>query len=408
MKSSHFKIIFPKGLDSIANRTINVLETNYLPISNSLGKQPRPISVILQNQNTESNGFVSYTPRRSEFFITPPQDYNLLGTYNWLDQLAKHEFRHVVQFDKALTGPTKYLYWLIGNYGISGLSHLAAPSWFWEGDAVGIETAHSYTGRGSIPYFSMLMRSQLADYEKPFSYSKANGRSYKHNIPNHYVLGYSLTSYMKENYGYDIWDKILEKTYQFPFYPFSFSNNVKKITGKSIDNTYKLAYSELQSQIKSEIENRVSYEKDYINYSKSRYYTDYEYPQFLKDGKVLALKSGLSSIAQFVILDEKNKEKKVFAIGALNDALTLSVANNKVVWAEFMPDARWEMRNFSNLKTLDLETGKVQQLTKKGRLAAPALSPDGRQIIAVNTSSSGKYSLQMLNAESGLVFKEFG
>ncbi len=407
MKTDHFRFIFPKGMDSIANRTINVMEANYLPVSNSLNKPPRPISIIFQNQNTVSNGFVTYTPRRSEFFITPPQDYTLLGTYNWLDQLATHEFRHVVQFEKSLTGLTKILYPFIGNYGLSGLTNIVVPSWFWEGDAVGIETAFSTSGRGAIPNFSMLMRSQLIDYDKPFSFSKANGRSYKNNIPNHYVLGYNITSYMKDKYGFDIWDKILESTYKFPFYPFSFSNNIKKVTGKSIDQVYKIVYSDLKKQVSGQIENKILYDKNYLNYSKSKYYTNYEYPQILSEGKVLALKSGLSHIAQFVILDEKLGEKKVFEIGALNDGLTLSVSNNKVVWAEFMPDPRWTMRNFSNIKTLDLETGKVQQLTKKARLAAPSISPDGRQIVAVNTSESGKYSLQMMNAESGMVFNEF-
>ncbi len=170
IKSDHFKFIYPEGLDSVANRTVNILETNYLPVSNSLGKAPKPIAVILQNQNTVSNGFVSYTPRRSEFFLTPPQDNTLLGTYNWLDQLAIHEFRHVVQFEKAFTGFSKILYPLIGNYGMSGLSHVVVPPWFWEGDAVGIETALSTSGRGAIPSFSMLMRSQLSDYNKPFSF----------------------------------------------------------------------------------------------------------------------------------------------------------------------------------------------------------------------------------------------
>jgi hypothetical protein len=406
MKTDHFRIIYPRGLDSIANRTVNVLETNYLPLSNSLGKAPRPISVILQNQNTVSNGFVTSTPRRSEFFITPPQDYTLLGTNNWLDLLAKHEYRHIVQTDKALTGPTKIVYWFIGNYGLSGLSHVVVPSWFWEGDAVGIETAHSLTGRGAIPNFSMLMRSQLADYKKPFSFSKANGRSYKHAIPNHYVLGYHMTNYMKQKYGFDIWDKILTKTYNFPIYPFSFSNNVKKVTGKSIDKVYQEAYLDLQKQVNIQIENRVLYENYYLNHSKSKFYTDYEYPQILPTGQVIALKSGLSDIAQFVLLDKNNQEKKLLEIGQHNDGNTISAASNKIVWAEFMPDPRWKMRDYSNLKIFDISTGKTVQLTYKTRLAAPALNPTGRQIVAVNTNEQGKYSLQLINAESGVVWKE--
>jgi hypothetical protein len=70
--------------------------------------------------------------------VTPPQDPNLLGTNNWLDLLAVHEFRHVVQNDKALTGISKLAYYLFGNNGLGVVSSLTAPNWFKEGDAVGV------------------------------------------------------------------------------------------------------------------------------------------------------------------------------------------------------------------------------------------------------------------------------
>jgi Tol biopolymer transport system component len=407
VSTDHFKVIFPKGLDSIAIRTANQLESSYLPVSNSLGKLPRPISVVLQNQTTVSNGFVTFTPRHSEFNLTPPQDYTLLGTNNWLDLLAKHEFRHVVQQDKSISGLGKLFYTLFGNYGASGLSHVVMPAWYWEGDAVGIETSQSMSGRGAIPYFSILMRSQLADYNSPFSYSKATGRSFKHNIPNHYVLGYYMTNYMKEKYGFDVYDKLLTDVFKFPFYPFSFSNNVKKIAGTSVDNVYQNAFSDLKKDIIYNVENRKLYDVNYVNHSETRYYTDYEFPQQLTDGRILALKSGLSNIAQFVILDKNKGEEKVFEIGFLNDGFTISAAIDKVVWAEFVPDVRFGGRDFSNIKILDLNTKKTRFLTQKTRLAAPALSPNGRQIVAVNTSESGKHTMQLINAESGIVFKEF-
>ena len=139
IKTPHFRLIFPAQISLTANRTANVLESVYQPVSKSLGHQPRPISIILQNQTTESNGFVSQLPRRSEFITTPPQDYTLLGNNNWLDLLAVHEFRHVVQNDKAFTGATKLVYNLLGNNGFAATTFLTVPNWFWEGDAVGID-----------------------------------------------------------------------------------------------------------------------------------------------------------------------------------------------------------------------------------------------------------------------------
>ncbi|HEX8530789.1 MAG TPA: hypothetical protein VF646_12245, partial [Cytophagales bacterium] len=154
VRTPRFRVIYPEGFEREAQRTANTLQHVYGPVSRGLGRQPRPISIVLQNQTAVSNGFVTLTPRRSEFFTTPPQDVALLGNNDWLDLLAVHEFRHVVQYDKALTGFSRGMYYLFGNNGLSLVSS-TVPSWFWEGDAVGTETALTEGGRGRIPAFDM-------------------------------------------------------------------------------------------------------------------------------------------------------------------------------------------------------------------------------------------------------------
>lgn len=104
LRTPHFNVLYPRGLDSTAQRTAQRIESLYEPASASLEKKPRRISLLIQNQTTNSNGFVTLFPRRSEFFAIPPQDPGLLGTFNWLDQLAVHEYRHVVQTTKRCRG----------------------------------------------------------------------------------------------------------------------------------------------------------------------------------------------------------------------------------------------------------------------------------------------------------------
>jgi hypothetical protein len=107
----NFRILYPAGFDAQAQRMANTLEHIREPESRTMDTRTRRISVILQNQNAVSNGFVSLIPRRSEFYTMPPQDYNFTGTTEWLDQLASHEFRHVVQFDKANVGFNRLQRW---------------------------------------------------------------------------------------------------------------------------------------------------------------------------------------------------------------------------------------------------------------------------------------------------------
>lgn len=400
INTPHFRLIFPNELGNTAQKTANTLETVYQPVGNTLKAYPKKISVILQNQTTVSNGFVTLLPRRTEFFITPPQDYTLLGTNNWLNILAVHEFRHVVQNQKALTGWTKAFQRIFGNNGQSLISFLAVPNWFWEGDAVGTETVLTPSGRGRIPTFDMAYRANLLSKE-PYSYAKAACGSFKDFVPNHYVNGYLLTTYTKTRFGADAWEKILQGTYQFPFYPFSFSNNIKKQTGLTTEKLYGETISYFKNTWQKEIDQIEETAVNPLKTSENKYFTNYQYPQILPDGRILALKSGLSDIQQFVILDKEQNEEKLFDLGILNDAGMLSAAGTKIVWAENTFDPRWAQRDYSVIRLYDINTGIKRNITSKTRLASPALSPDGSKIAAVETSTGNRYSLVVLECSSG-------
>ncbi|MDZ7897636.1 MAG: hypothetical protein U5N85_06355 [Arcicella sp.] len=404
IKTPHFRLIFPSQISMVGNRTANVLESVYQPVSQSLGVFPKPLSVILQNQTAVSNGFVTLLPRRSEFFTTPPQDINLLGTNNWLDLLAIHEFRHVVQYEKARTGAGKFYHFLFGNTALAAISNITVPNWFWEGDAVGAESSLTTSGRGRIPSFDMALRTQLLT-NGAFSYSKAVCGSYKDFIPNHYVSGYYMTTYMKNKFGIDAWDKILKDTYADPPYPFSFSNNIKKNTKLKIEQLYNQTFKDISEQWKAQVSELQETPAEFYKTNNPKYYTNYQYPQILADGKVLVLKTGLSDIAQLVVLDKESKEKKVLRMGILNDSGTLSVSGDKVVWAEFNYHPRWGQKDYSVIKMYDLKYDELKTITHKSKLTAPALSADASKIAAIENSADNKCSIVVLNIDNGSEIK---
>src|SRR6476620_920687 len=103
INTPNFQILYPSEFKNEAMRVANTVEHVIKSVSKSMGKNPRKITIILQSQGVVSNGFVQLAPRRSEFFTVPPQNFDM---QDWLNSLAIHELRHVVQFDK-LTGNLK-------------------------------------------------------------------------------------------------------------------------------------------------------------------------------------------------------------------------------------------------------------------------------------------------------------
>ncbi len=295
INTPHFKIILPEGFEIQGQRMANTLEHLYEPVSKSLNVKPRKIPIILQNQHAISNGFVTLGPRRSEFYTMAPQNYNFTGTNDWLDMLAVHELRHIVQYDKSRIGFTKFVYFLLGDNTQNAVASGAVPSWFWEGDAVGIETALTHSGRGRFPDFSKAFRANLLE-KGSFNYSKQYLRSFKDFIPNHYVLGYHFSTYIKNNYGQTAMEDILEKTWKVPFIPFQYSFAMQKSTGSKMPVLYQQMMNDLKEKWQHQInsEELTSYKR--ITKRDSKIYTNYTFPQAIDGGGILVLKSGLDDI----------------------------------------------------------------------------------------------------------------
>ena len=193
IETPHFEVIYPREMEPEGQRTANTLEHVYAAVSRTLARSPSRISIVLQGQRTDANGFITLAPRHGEWFVASPQGSDLLGANDWFDLLAVHETRHVVQFDRLDAGLTRVAYWLFGEMGWAALSALAAPSWYLEGDAVGTETALTHSGRGRLPEFMADERAIRASGRRD-SYWKAMWGSYRDFVPNYYVLGYAITT----------------------------------------------------------------------------------------------------------------------------------------------------------------------------------------------------------------------
>jgi hypothetical protein len=405
INTQHFRVIFPSGFDVQGQRVANTLEFIHDPEAKSLGSSPRKISVILQNQSSVSNAFVSILPRRSEFYTMPSQDYNFLGTNDWLDLLASHEYRHIVQYQHATRGFNRLFYYLFGAPTLAGMAQVAAPQWFWEGDAVATETAFTRSGRGKIPNFNLLFKTNLLE-GRTFNYHKQYLRSYKHFIPDHYVLGYNMVSYLrKKTNDPQIWGKITARSWNVPFIPFAFSNAIKKESGRYVTRLYKEMAGDLRSQWQADINKLQLTSFDRMDVNRRRAYTDYSFPQ-PTDAGVIVIKSGIGNIQEFVFADKNHGH--IFTPGYVNDSGMISAQGSLVAWTEYGYDPRWTVKNYSLIKVYSLETRKRYVIGgRKTRYTSAAVSPDEKNIAAVSTGTDYNTKVVVLSFPEGKIIKEF-
>lgn len=403
IETPHFEIVFPQEISNEALRVADRMEILYGPLSKTLSVNRKPFTLVLSNQGAVANGYVTLAPRKSEWYHQPSQG-TFTGSGEWFNLLAVHEGRHMVQFDKVNTGFTRFAGWLLGETGVLGLSMFSIPLWWWEGDAVGMETALTSSGRGRVPEFSMGIRTLLLNKTR-YSYPKTFLGSYRDWTPNWYELGYQLVSHVKQQYGPDAWGRVIRRTSKWSFWPFSFSNALKKETGKGLTNLYKETLSELEGAWKTQSNGVRIFPYRTLNREPSAW-TKYGFPQYLSDGSVLAQKYGFDTPRSLVILDENGKEKTLKQIFPLEPGATrCSTAAGKIVWDEAVPDLRWGMRSFSSLVVMDIRTRTTRRIIGKCRYFSPSLSPDGKNIAAVEFETDRTCALVVLDAETGRLVK---
>lgn len=404
--TDHFNILFPEGFEKEGQRMANTLEHLHKPVSRTLGVEPRPIPLILQNQGTLSNGFVTLGPRRSEFFTVPPQDYKFLGNNDWLNELAVHEFRHIVQYDKALTGWSKYVYWLLGEDAFAGLAFISTPLWLWEGDAVGIETAFTYSGRGRIAYFQTLHRANVLD-RGGFPYNKQFLRSYRHQIPNHYLTGYLMTTFLRRTYGEDVLDRVTQRSFSRPIIPFTFSTALKKETGNNLLANYRRMSAEIDSLYRRQVGELNLSPFENLTRRKDNAFTEYAYPQVLANGDIYAIRYGIGDISQLVKMSADGSWQAHHTLGAWDDSGYISSGGGKIVWNEMFFHPRFERISYSGIAVYDIATGKVHRVGKRARYKGAAISPDGEKLVTLEVSLDNSFRLKLLKTSNGEVLKTF-
>src|SRR5690606_37042352 len=261
--TENFRLLFPNTLENAAKNLAEQLPKIQYKSRKILNITPPKITLVLQGNHLTQNGFVQLAPRKSELFPVPS---SAADNTEWLPNLVLHELRHVAQFDK-LTGKLKgpFLEQLaLALYGV----HL--PAWYFEGDAVSIETQYSSGGRGRSSAWAMPFRTNLLS-GRTFTFSKNILGSYKDITPSYYLTGYAMNTYLTNRFGYPIKEKIMENMRSNLGRPFNFNLALKKHTGLKSSTLFQATTDSLKEawtepKTRKEITAILQYETPYWEY----------------------------------------------------------------------------------------------------------------------------------------------
>lgn len=402
IKNGKIKIIFPDSTFEQAKRIADIITYINKEKHMSVGDKSYKLDLLLNTNNAIANGYVALAPFRSEFYATGLQDYQLIGTTDWLDNLSIHEYRHALQFSNTRYGLTNFAYYIGGESAWGLLNILSIPAWYWEGDAVHSETLLSENGRGRLPTFFEKQRA-LFYSNKNYNYLQMRNGSLKKLIPNHYEMGYNMINYGRNHYDNQIWSRVLKGAGSFSSVIYPFSGALKKETGLSTRDFYKASYKELKEKWTNELESTTLTETKELTQKSKNVVTNYTYPRTLSDSSIICIKDSYDDISKLVQI-KNGTEKELTVIGASTESY-LEINGDNVSWTELRNDGRRQEKIYSVIVTYNLKTLKKRTITKESKYFSPMFSHNGQKIVTVCANKNLENNIKILDAKTAVVLK---
>ena len=410
METENFRLIFPKGEDSLARVYGTELEVARLRIARSSGyligqSYKGKMPVVLHSRYVLPNASVTWAPKRMDIFtVNDPYEPMAMP---WVRNLAIHEGRHAAQMQFGADRGNKALHWLFGEMAAGAFAGIYPGPAFLEGDAVVAETALSRSGRGRQASFLEYMRPAFDCGDRRDYYRWFYG-SNKNYTPDYYRVGYMLIAgarvfFNDPLFTQEYFDRVVRKGWLF-----NLQKTVKAASGKSFNESFRIIEENFQQLWNVETALREPFMPSRQVSRTPSMHTEYKGAVTVDGSGIYSLKSGMATANSLVRLDASGNEKRIRSFASYTSSLFLDSESQRIFWSESVAGRRWTLGGSSRIRYVDLtKPRRVHDLTKKGRYFNPAPAPDGNVIAATEYPYAGGSRIVLLDTTDGSVKESF-
>ncbi len=386
MRTPDVRMIYPSGGGRLASRMLFYMDTVRRSVGYGFDRGPMRIPVVMHTGNMVSNGIVMWAPKRMDIIAAPSID-----TYSepWLKQIACHEYRHAVQYNNINRGMIRILGYLLGQQApLVGLVQI--PIWYIEGDAVMAETQMSAFGRALQPSFTLRYRALGGIPRRRWQIDRWFCGSYRHEVPDHYQLGYQIVRYSQCRYGVGMWNDVIRYSARNPYMINPKAVRLRRRYGTNVGRLMRDAFAQLYARWDS-LPQRASSAR--IISPGVRCYTEYSYPQVTDDGRIVALHKDMDDYGSIVLVSADTGAKRRLAhTGAVSTRPAL--CGGRLYWTEYRRSTLYDQMVYSSLCTLDMSTRKRGVVRSTDNVLYPTPTDDG--VFCVDYRQDGTYGIRRI------------
>ena len=393
IKGDNIAVIYPDTANVLGHKLFHYVKAVQPSIDFGFRHGAMKIPFVVHPENAMSNGMVMWLPKRVEILSSPA-----ISSYSmpWLKQLAAHEYRHAVQYNNLNRGWVRGFSYLLGQQSKT-IGLLFMPLWGLEGDAVISETSMSSFGRALQPSFSMHYRAVGNRILARKNSDKWFCGSFREYIPDHYQLGYQITSYANTKYDENVWDKVVNYAVRNPYVIATTYVAMKKYYSTYTKLLFRESFADLNRfwQPLAEVENSSTR----LITPKQKSYTTYSYPMPFGEGQVLSFKEDLDTPTALVVTDmATGREKRICYTGHISTRPTIS--GGKIWWTEYRRGLVYQQRVNSRLCYVEQGKKTTHTVFRYRNVQFPTAIDGSSSLAWVEYCPDGSYRIVLGDLES--------
>jgi len=367
--------------------------------------------VVVSFRTDDFNGFAQVFPySRSVIFIANPNALSVVGeTDNWIRTVAFHEYFHIVQL-RIQGGVFKWLGMFWGNL-FRPAQYL--PRWLIEGSATWAETRTGKIGRGRSRYMEMIIRKGVED-KQIRSKSPRNlddisldrlslGPIYWPSGVTPYLWGYLFFEELIQRSGNQkspervmgAWAKKAGR-----YVPFFVESAIKSATHEEIvpvwrslvKRLYK-TYRPILKKIKSKRLSKPRWQSESGGHSQAPLPVEYHSDGKLKTALGVAdhREQGASLMRYDFSPSGEVTTVWMMTLDSAGTQMTKIPGTHRVLLSQILKTNEWQA--ISDLFEVDYISHEIWQITEGAHLVEPAVSTDGKNLVALQYQVDGNQIL---------------
>jgi hypothetical protein len=390
LQQGPFEVIFQEGRLAEAQQLAAVLETHYDSVRALVGvRRAFRIPVVLNDYRDRGNGLVSPMPYRQEIDAARLRGLALAPTaWSWLDAVGPHELVHAAHAEvTAGLGIGGVLRWIGPDW--SRLLNLSVPPGFSEGVAVYYESQiEGGAGRLHFPFFTMEFRAAMAS-QRPWRLAQLlEASAYSWPFDRHYKGGGYLYAYLQTKGHADFFRRTTRWFHRMPLTGFGIalwygSREFPASLGRQFR-------AEMHARIQAELSARAPFTA--VEVVRSEPGLILRRPYWLDAQTLVVYAQGYRTRPGYYRIEVATGQiGPIRTFSATEDYRYAPTPDRKALLvARYVPDVFLAGQLTAEVYRLTME-GRLERLTRNGRVYAPVPAPDGSVWALQNVGSYNRW-----------------